>query len=190
MPASGPTWVSESNIRNRRAPSAASLCVAEITPFEFLLLGVAFAVGGCLGRRIRLVAAAGDEIVPGLRALRLERFHEVPQRGPGDGVGKAGIPGDVDAKREMLVEAEIAAELAAHKGKRPLDHGARRFDLVYRVRGLELHPIDSGLLAVSLQPRDRVVERATGGVASVTLRHHHEIRVERVLHVDRSAVAD
>ena len=89
----------------------------------------------------------------------------------------------------MLVEAEIAAELAAHKGKRPLDHGARRFDLVDRVRGLELHPIDSGLLAVSLQPRDRVVERATGGVASVTLRHHHEIRVELVLHVDRSAVA-
>jgi hypothetical protein len=34
--------------------------------------------------------------------------------------------GDVDAKRKMLVEAEVAAELTAHKGEWALDRSARR----------------------------------------------------------------
>ncbi len=46
-------------------------------------------------------------------------------------MAEAGIPRDVDAEREMLVEIEIAAELAAHEGERAVDRGARRLDLVH-----------------------------------------------------------
>jgi hypothetical protein len=65
-------------------------------------------------------------------------------------MGEAGVPGDVDAQGKMLVEAKVAAELAAHKGEWTPNRGARRLDLIYRVRRLKLHPIDPRLLAIGL----------------------------------------
>ena len=54
---------------------------------------------------------------------------------------------------------------------------------------LELHPVDPGLLAISPQPCDRVLQRSVEGIAGVTLRHHHEIGIELVLHVHRRTIA-
>ena len=104
-------------------------------------------------------------------------------------MAETGIPGDVDPEREMLVEVEIASELAAHERERAVDRGARRPDLVDRMRRFELHPIDPGLFAIGLHARDRIVERAAGSVARIALRHHDKIGVEFVLHIDRGAVA-
>ncbi|HJZ14217.1 MAG TPA: hypothetical protein VJ251_02000, partial [Stellaceae bacterium] len=57
------------------------------------------------------------------------------------------------------------------------------------MRRFELHPIDPGGRAIGLEARQRVVEPAIRGIPRVALRHHDEIRVELVFHVDRGAVA-
>src|SRR5438874_13259632 len=57
------------------------------------------------------------------------------------------------------------------------------------MRRFELHPIDPGDLAIGLEPGYRIVEPAIRGIARIALRHHHEIRVELVFHVDGGAVA-
>jgi hypothetical protein len=57
------------------------------------------------------------------------------------------------------------------------------------MRRLELHPIGAGFHAIGLQPRDRVLQRAVYSVTGAALRHHHKVRVELVLHVDRRPVA-
>src|SRR5271156_6235981 len=160
MRASGPTCVSESKILKpsramahlaSKRPRDLSSAIArrKIALLQHLLFCSAFAILRRLGSGIGLVTAALDKGVPGLHATRLERGHEVPQRRPGDVVGEARIPGDGDAERQMLVEIEIAAELALHERKRPGYRGARRCDFVGRMGRLELHPVDAGLLAVS-----------------------------------------
>ena len=88
----------------------------------------------------------------------------------------------------MLVEPEIAAELAFHKRERTLDRGARGLDLLDRMRRFELHPIDAGLFAIGLEAQQRVFETAICGVARVALRHDDKVRVELVFHVDCGAV--
>src|SRR5271166_129752 len=153
------------------------------------LLRAAFAIVRHFGYGIRPIAAALDKGVPGLHAAGLEGGHEVPQRRPGDVVGETGIPGDGDPERQVLVEIEVAAELTFHEGKRPRYCGACRSDFVYRMGRFELHPVDASLLAISLQTRNRILQRPVEGIASVALRHHHEIRIEFVLHVDRCPVA-
>src|SRR5271170_7938483 len=135
MRASGPTCVSESKIlkpsramahpaSNVRRDLSLTIAQRKIVLLQRLLLCSAFAILRHLGHRIGPIMAALDKGVPGLDAARLERGHEVPQRRPGDVVGKAGIPGDGDAERQMLVEIEIAAKLAFHERKRPGHRGA------------------------------------------------------------------
>src|SRR6267142_2636855 len=89
----------------------------------------------------------------------------------------------------MLVEIEITAELPFHERKRPRYRSARCSDFVDGMGRLELYPVDAGLVTVASQPLDRVLQRPIRGVASITLRHHHEIRVEFVFHVDGCTVA-
>src|SRR6516225_5700581 len=89
----------------------------------------------------------------------------------------------------MLVEIEIAAELPFHKGERPCYRGPCCSDFVNRMGGLELHPVDASLFAVSPQSCDRVFQLAVCGIAGVALRHHHEIRIEFVPHIDCRAIA-
>src|SRR5438552_1083353 len=140
--------------------------------------------------RIGPILAARDEFVPGADAALLKRGHEVPQRRPGHMVSEAGIPGNRDAEREMLVEPEIAAELAFHKRERTLDRGARGLDLLDRMRRFELHPIDAGLFAIGLEAQQRVLETAICGVARVALRHDDNVRVVLDLHFDGGPVHD
>src|SRR5262249_25980605 len=48
-------------------------------------------------------------------AAGLKRGHKVPQRGPGDAMGEAGIPGDRDAERQMLIEITVELPLRFHR---------------------------------------------------------------------------
>src|SRR5262245_26164292 len=57
------------------------------------------------------------------------------------------------------------------------------------MRRLELHPIDTGFLLVGSQAHEAVVQGTVCSVACVALRHHDEIRIELVLHVNGSAIA-
>src|SRR5947209_10834609 len=61
----------------------------------------------------------------------------------------------------MLVEAEIASEPPLHKRERPVHRGARKVDLVDRMRRFELHPIDLGRLAVGSETGERLVPATT-----------------------------
>jgi hypothetical protein len=54
---------------------------------------------------------------------------------------------------------------------------------------LEVHPVDASLFVICAQPSDRVDKRAVRGIAGVALRHHHEIWIEFILHVDCCAIA-
>jgi len=127
------------------------------------LLRAAFAIIRHFGLKVGPISAAFDKGIPRLHAFGLEGRHEVPKRGPGNVVGETRIPGDGDAERQMLVKIEVAVELPFHEGKRPCDGGAGCFDLVDRMGRLELDPVDAGLVPVSPQPRDRVLQRAVGG---------------------------
>src|SRR5215469_3213274 len=99
------------------------------------------------------------------------------------------IPRDRDAECQMLVEIEIAAKFSFHERKRPRYRGAGGSDFVDRMRRFELYPVDASLFPVSPQPSDRVLQCAVRRIARVALRHHDEIRIEFILHVDGGAVA-
>src|SRR5215471_3879181 len=161
----------------------------KIALFESPLLYATFAILRHFGHRVGPISAVLDECVPRLHAAGPKRGHKIPQRGPGDVVGETGIPRDRDAERQMLVEIEIAVEPSFHERKGPRYRSTRRSDFVHRMGRLELHPVDPSLLAVSPQPRDRVLQCPVEGIASIALRHHDEIRIKFVLHVDRRAIA-
>src|SRR5215472_2488865 len=92
------------------------------------------------------------------------------------------IPRDRDAECQMLVEIEIPTELSSHERKRPRRRGADGSDFVNRMGRFELYPVDASLFPVSPQPSDRILQCAVRRIARVALRHHHEIRVEFILH--------
>src|SRR5262249_39874300 len=173
----------------QRPPMLLAHRAREIPLFERPLHLAARAVRPRLWPRIGPVLAARLEVFPGGDPPLLEILHEVPERRPHDLVGEPRIPGDVDAERQMLVEAEVARQPALHEGERPLDHGARALDLVGRVRRFELDPVDTGLRLVGLEPRDAIVEIAVRRIARIALCHHDEIGIELISHVHCGAIA-
>src|SRR5436305_5832764 len=100
---------------NARLNLSAPVARRKVALLESLLLSAAFAIVRHLGHSVGSISAVLDKGIPRLHPAGLERGHEVPQGRPGDVMGKAGIPGDRDAERQMLVEIEIAAELSFHK---------------------------------------------------------------------------
>src|SRR5262249_1008523 len=135
------TWIS---IRSMRMSVA-----AEVALLQRLLPVAAFAVRADAGLGIRSVLPLLLEVLPRRDAALLEVGHEIPQRRPQHMVGEAGEPGDVHAQLPVLVEREIARQLALHERERPFDRRTRLPDLVHRMRRLELHPVDAALLLVS-----------------------------------------
>src|SRR6185503_7178224 len=73
----------------------------EVFLLELALLFAALASRPGLGAGIGPVLAARLEILPGRDAALLEVLHEIPQRRPHHLVSEAGIPGDVDAERQV-----------------------------------------------------------------------------------------
>ena len=107
-------------VENPEAIACHRLLPSKIALLESPLFCATFAIFRRFGGRVRPISAAFDKCIPGLHTAGLKGGHEVPQRSPRDVVGETGIPGDRDAERQMLVEIEIAAELAFIKENGPV----------------------------------------------------------------------
>src|ERR1700722_4154365 len=122
----------------------------EVKLLKSLLRGGALSVVGDRRLRVRTIAPRSLEVVPGGDAARLKIDHEIPQGGPQHVVREAWEPGDVDAQSKMLLESQIPGQLALHEGERPAHGFTRGIDLLHRVQGFQLHPVDAGLLLIGL----------------------------------------
>ena len=129
-----------------------------------------------------------EEILPGRKAVFAEVRHEVGQRRPDHVMRETRQPGDGHAQRQVLVQRGIARQPSLHEGQRTGNGLPRLPDLLDRMRRFELHPIDAGLAVVRGQPLQRILQSAIRRIACIALRDDDKIRVELVLHVDRSAV--